>query len=728
MHNLISYFAPSDAAFADVGVPSLRGYFQRAMALNPDDLSPEHLFDVLDEVAVRRTRRFVKNHYVGDKVVINGVEKTITFPTPRVVRVDYDLDEVLPDVFDDLATALGADVSEEALNESLSAGVILADPGSVLTMARYVPSRFRIGGQTEQYEAQNAGLLRSNLLKRFESSSYAFERTVAKMITSHDRFRSALDSGLVLTGDALRGWAATDSDDIGEFIDSLDVTDGVADAADYDVTRLREAVEADRDLLARFHERVRNVRWDRDPKVNALVDELAAVSRDAEQEGVGDQDIRNKRKVLVFTYFADTADHLRRALHSLVSTDPRLGAYRDRLAVVSGSNKADRADVIIGFAPMTAGTGVEDDTYDLIITTDVLAEGVNLQQARHIINYDLPWNPMRLVQRHGRIDRIGSPHREVFMRCFFPDEDLDRLLGLEERLQRKLKQAAAAVGIGHVLPGVDPVERVITETRERIQQIRREEAVLFDDDSNAALSGEEYRRKLANAFQHRGTRDRVMALPWGSGTGMIRDGAEPGIVFCARIGDHPKPWYRYVPLNPDLTVQHVPNGDGAQVPYVVDDTLSCLAHADPRSPETSAHLPETVYQAAFDAWAAAQADIYAKWTVQTDPANLAPPIPRVMRDAAALVTEHGAFLGDAQDPLAAQLNAPYVLRIQREVRHVLNTPDTPTREKIEVLRDLATRFGLTPPPPVAPLPAIIQDDIYLVSWVGIVPAATAGTG
>jgi hypothetical protein len=70
LYNLIGYFASNDAAFADVGITSLRAYFQRAIALHPDDLSPEHLFDVLDEVAVRRTRRFVKNHYVGDRITI----------------------------------------------------------------------------------------------------------------------------------------------------------------------------------------------------------------------------------------------------------------------------------------------------------------------------------------------------------------------------------------------------------------------------------------------------------------------------------------------------------------------------------------------------------------------------------------------------------------------------------------------------------------------------------
>ncbi|MFF7855699.1 helicase-related protein [Streptomyces sp. NPDC007904] len=721
LYNLIAYFTPNDSAFSDVGIPSLRAYFQRAISMNPDDLSPEHLFDVLDEIAVRRTRRFVKNHYVGDRVVVNGVEQEIRFPTCRVVRVDYDLNEVLPGVFDDLAAALGAEVAEETLADTLAAGVILDDPGEVLTMARYVPSRFRLHGNTEQYEAQNAGLLRSNLLKRFESSSYAFEQTVTKMITSHDRFLDALESGLVLTGDALREWAVSAADDVEEWLESLDATDseGVADAADYDVAALSEAVRADRDLLETFRGRVRAVHPSTDPKISALIDELAEVARDAAAEGIGEQDTRNKRKVLVFTYFADTANYLDRALRNALPTDPRLAPYRNRMAVVSGPDKANRSEIIVGFAPLTAGTGVEDDTYDLIVTTDVLAEGVNLQQARHIINYDLPWNPMRLVQRHGRIDRIGSPHSEIYMRAFFPDKDLDKILRLEERLQRKLKQAAASVGVGEVLPGVDPVERNIAETRERIEQIRREEAALFNDGGNAALSGEEYRRRLANAFRHSVTKERVLSLPWGAGTGFQREGASPGFVFCARIGDHAKPWYRYVPLNSDLTLQTSgPAGD----PVIVDDTLACLAHADPQSDTVPAALSEEMYSAAFEAWSAAQQNIYSSWMFQTDPANLAPQVPRVMREAAALVQAHGQFLGDAQDALAARLNAPYTLRVQREIRHALTSSDRTTEDKVRELAAIADQFGLRPPSPPPLLPIITIDDIHLVSWTAISPA------
>ena len=321
LYNLIVYFTPNDAGFGDVGIPSLRAYFQRAIAMHPDDLSPEHLFDVLDEIAVRRTRRFVKNHYVGDTVVINGVEQQIRFPTCRVVRVDYNLDEVLPGVFDDLAVALGAEVAEQTLADTLAAGVILDEPGKVLTMARYVPSRFRLDGQTEQYEAQNAGLLRSILLKRFESSSYAFAQTVTKMISSQDRFLDALGSGLVLTGDALREWAASSTEDVEEWMESVDDTDGVADAADYDVGTLSTAVQADRGLLETFRARVGALHPGVDPKVGVLVGELATIAKDAADEGIGEQDTRNKRKVLIFTYFADTATYLHGALRDAITTD-----------------------------------------------------------------------------------------------------------------------------------------------------------------------------------------------------------------------------------------------------------------------------------------------------------------------------------------------------------------------------------------------------------------------
>ncbi|OKI21371.1 helicase [Nocardiopsis sp. TSRI0078] len=713
LHNLISYFATNDAEFADVGIPSLRAYFNRASALHPDDLSPEHLFDVLDEVAVRRTRRFVKNHYVGDEVFINGKKREISFPTCRVQRIDYNLDELLPGIFEELATALGADTVD-----GTATGVILERLGAVLTMARYVPSRFKRRGAAEQYEAQNAGLLRSNLLKRFESSAQAFEKTVGKMVESHALFLEALESGMVLTGKALGEWGDFASEDIEEFLDSADSPENVSSTDGYDIGRLREAVEADLALLQQFRTKVQTVDIHNDPKVAGLLEQLATIAREAEEEGIGADDIRNKRKVLIFTYFSDTADYLDRAVKHAITVDDRLSAYRDRVVLVKGGDKAGRGDAITGFAPMTAGTGTEEDHYDIIVATDTLAEGVNLQQARHIINYDLPWNPMRLVQRHGRIDRIGSPHTEVFMRCFFPDEGLDAVLRLEERLQRKLKQAAASIGQDTVLPDVAAVERVITDTREQIDRLRREESVLFSDEGNSSLSGEEYRRQLANELQTPHVKDTALGLPWGSGSGFRRPGADPGFVFCARIGDHPKPWLRYVPMNRNLTVQVNP---GEEAAVVVDDILSCLAQATPPSATAEPVLDEWMYQAAFDAWEVAQEDILAQWMRQTDPLNLSPKVPKAMRDASALVRDHGSFL-EKQEELARRLNAPYAPRIQREIRWTLADQHKTDKEKVRALHEFAESNGLTPPPRVQPLPPAEKEDIHLVCWIAITPS------
>lgn len=728
LYNLLSYFVTNDAAFAEVGVPSLRDYFNRAMAMNPDDLSPEHLFDVLDQVAVRRTRQFVRNHYPNDTVTIKGETRQIAFPTPKVRRVDYDLEQALPGMFLRLADALGVDNLDEA--GGIAPDVARDMRGKILTLARYTPSRFRLSdlGETAQYERQNAGLLRSALLKRFESSGYAFQRTLEAMIRSHEQFLSALAAGAVLTGDALREWASSVSDNLEDFLDSYsgDADAYVSNASDYDLTTLRDEVEADLELLRSFHTDMVEHHSNNDPKIDALVEELVAIVEQADRDGVTDEQKRNCRKVLLFSYFADTVEHIQSRLLARIHDDPRLACYQDRVAIASGPDRRGRAEVIAGFAPRTAGSDADEDLYDLLIATDVLAEGVNLQQARNIINYDLPWNPMRLVQRHGRIDRIGSLHSEVYLRCFFPDTHLESLLGLEDRLQRKLKQAAAAVGVGDVLPGFAGREVNITETRDQIDRLKSEDAGLFESGGSAALSGEDFRRRLERALRDIPTRSAVLELPWGSGTGFIRPGSEPGFVFCARIGDQPQPWFRYVPLTADLTVQTRPAvQDGTEVlmPVVVDDTLACLAQADPGESTVERVLSEPMYQAAFDAWAIAREHIVTAWNYLADPANSRPDIPRSLRTAAQLVRDHGLHLGNWQNELIDRLEAPHAPRIQRIVNGILGLTDKAPSQRVDELASLARRNNLTPYKAPEPKPFITPDDVHLICWSAITPTA-----
>ncbi len=713
LYHQLGYFLPNDAAFTDVGIASLRDHFARAMALHPDDLTPEHLFEVLDAVAVRRTRSFVKRHYPNDTVPLNGRDQTITFPTPRVRKVSYDLDAVLPGFFDRLEAALdpGADPD---------------DPGT-LTLARYSPSLYRLDRQSESYEMQLAGLLMSGLLKRFESSPYAFARTCETMAASHSSFLSLLDHGRVATGEALADWITTDSDDVDEVGKYLDHHVGLTDDADaYDVERLRGHVDCDRDLLRSFAAKARTVARADDPNLAELVEQLATISADAVATGIGPDDTRDRRKVLIFSYFADTVDWIFEHLAEVTKTDRRLAPYRGRIAWLSGSTgKPNKESVVWGFAPRTtdAPVGSDQDLYDIVVTTDVLAEGVNLQQARHIFNYDLPWNPMRLVQRHGRIDRIGSPHAEVFVHCVFPDDRLDDLLNLEERLQRKIKQAAASIGVGEVLP--DQTGRDITygETREEIERIRGTDATLLERGGTArgTLSGEEYRQELRQAVEQV-WRERIEGLAWGSGSGMaapVGGRHRPGYVFCIRVGDWDQALFRYVEFGGGDEDELGDDDGGAS--SVVSDTLGCLDRARPPDGfDTPRVLDDDTHHGAYEAWAVARADVVKQWNRLADKANLEPRVPAALARAGEILRSHppAGLTQDRIDRAVDSLSAPYPERTIRTIRAAMAGADDPASQA-ETILDVIDDLGLRPYEPPQPRPEITEGDVHLVCWLAL---------
>ncbi len=718
LYNLLAYFVRNDAEFATAGIPSLRERFKQASLTDPDALDPEQLFDVLSPVVVRRTRSYVKHYYPDAELEIRGVRQRVSFPRPEVRPVTYDLSTVLPGFLDRFAAAL--DIPDDG---SGGAGVVLsaserrAAGQEALTLARYAPSAYKLGDDGfETYEGQVAGLLRSGLLKRFESSTHAFANTCETMAGSHDQFLDLLDQGLVATGAALRELSASDSDDFDVLLAEHGEEWNWASASEYDAARLRADVEADRDLLLAWAAEARSVTPDDDPKLRALADELAIILNEAEDDVGETSTERDRRKVIVFSYYADTVSWIFGWLSTAVAADSRLAPYRDRVVAVSGSDReVDQQRALFGFAPITAEAPPgQADEYDVMVSTDVLAEGVNLQQARHIINYDLPWNPMRLVQRHGRIDRIGSPHTRVWMRCFMPDRQLEGLLGLEERLQRKIKQAARSIGIeGHIIPGSEVSDRSYTETREAIEAIRRGETG-FLDETQAGMSVEEYRQQLREGLENPFLAEQIKKLAWGSGSGKAVEGAEPGFVFCAKVGDNPDPHFRYVNMaDPDH-------------PIVVADLLASLKHAY-ATPQTDRVLDEDTHRLAYQAWSAARQSVFETWMWATDPRNLQPEVPKVMRDAAELVRRNPPPGMDqaAVDRLYDTLNAPYAERVRKQVRSALNDGED-AADKVAGLVEVVERLALTPPVEPTPLPLIDGTDINLVCWMAIVPVVGGG--
>ena len=315
---------------------------------------------------------------------------------------------------------------------------------------------------------------------------------------------------------------------------------------------------------------------------------------------------------------------------------------------------------------------------------------------------------MRLAQRHGRIDRIGSAHDEVFLHCIFPDRQLDGLLGLEARLRYKIKQASASIGTGEILPDQPGQDREFTETREEIRKLRREEAVLFERGGTArsSLSGEEYRQELRKALQDPQVARHIKALPWGSGSGMsVAPGQRPGYAFCIRVGDHARPLFRFVAME-DLE---------ASSPSLSDETLICLDAARPAQGwHAPRNLTDRTADLAYAAWQVARTDVAARWNFMADKANLEPDVPRALRRAAEIVRTNPPPEENREtiDRALDTLGAPYPERTVRRFRQAMNAATEPVvqaRHIMAVIREL----GLEPYAPPEPLPQITLDDVHL---------------
>ena len=725
LYHLIRFFLRQDAHLANQGILSIRGRFEAAMREDPSNLSPDLLYPIIDATTVKRTRQFVRKHYAGDTIPgPDGQPRRIEFPVPHAVTVRYALDQRLPGFFDRLEAALDPD-SDDAI-----------------TFARYTPAAYllRVDDPEERFRGRAVvGLLRSGLLKRFESSAHAFRKTTQRMAAMHDVFLDALDAGYVVTTAFLSELSADDEAGMEEMLAGAgDDPDErlYSDASLYDVERLRQQVERDRDLLRELAHDAAKITLDRDPKLGALAHALAQVAEQAEREAAHSEDERQKRKVLVFSSYADTVEWIRDYLNDAVREDPGLEPYRGRVATATGSGRTStesRLAAVQGFAPVSMGAPAarDADRFDLLVSTDVLAEGVNLQQCRHIVNFDMPWNPMRLVQRHGRIDRIGSPHHRVFLRTIFPVDRLDRLLNLEQRILAKLAMAAASVGVAAPIEGAAHGSQVFTETREEIEKLLREDAALFErgGTAGAAQTGEEYRQTLRKALQ--AERDRIVEMPWKTGSGMVKRGARRGFFFCAVVGHGTKlerTYLRFVPADADWA----PDRSAA----VQSEVGACLRLIECEE-DTPTWFPAVVQERAYDFWTVARKDVWEHWMRETDPANLQPRLRPLNRRVA-------AFIRDNPPPDVSEdrvrcalevLESPWPRREEMMLRQWFDASadaNLPKQRRGAALSrhliDQVLDTGLEPlrPPPV--LPVIEPAEVELICWLGIEAQESAADG
>lgn len=305
---------------------------------------------------------------------------------------------------------------------------------------------------------------------------------------------------------------------------------------------------------------------------------------------------------------------------------------------------------------------------------------------------------MRLVQRNGRVDRIGSKHDTVHLHTFFPDQELDRLLDLEANLRRKIAQANAAIGVETVvIPGDDPVERVFDDTRAEIERIAAEDASFIDEKEAEldAFSGEVFREELRQALMQ-AREGELKSLPWGIGSG-FRSTKVPGVVFAARAGSRVE--WRFVPLGP---------GD------LSSDRLALLGLA--RCTESTVrHVPEDVRAQLFDLWDRARDAILADRQAELDPATRAAAVPKAQRDAVTLLFAALTIEPAVQERLIEALQAPWPLTVSRALRGILDRPDASDAAKVDQIVAYVEGEGLRAPR-IAVEPAVGRDDIHLVCY------------
>ncbi len=364
-------------------------------------------------VMVRRTRKEVMKHYEDDLK-----KQKVFFPHVNPPeKVYYLLDDKLNKLFNETIKTIKS-----------------------LTYARYKPVIYlkhpyptETKSNIEYLSQMNlAGLMKVLLLKRLESSFYSFTSSLKRFLKSYKQVLKEFErSGKVYMSKKLNIYelideiSQTDNPDIDSFLMEIENSN---DVIVYEKDQLQESfytnLKADIEAVERLYQK-----WeeqDFDPKLSKLLNLLKTDPR-----------ISKDTRLLIFTEFAETVGYLEQNLKKEFGSEV--------IAYTSSSNRKVREKILQNFDPNQPEHRSENDIR-ILITTDVLAEGVNLHRANVIVNYDIPWNPTRVLQRVGRINRVGTAFSEIYIFNFFPVDKTEKEIGLEAAAVAKLQAFHEALG------------------------------------------------------------------------------------------------------------------------------------------------------------------------------------------------------------------------------------------------------------------------------------------
>ena len=429
-------------------------------------------FEVLDSLTIARSRKHITNYY--DTTAIGKFPKR-----NKPLSIESPLTE------------------DNSVRYSY-----IADQLSLLNLSVYTPLNYVLPGRMEGYEqlydkASKSGkggklrqvdrerslqiLMRINLLKRLESSVNSFRITLDGIISQIEDALKAIEGGrtngeyngiLTKINDENFDWESEWGDE--ENIIGRKVKIYIEDI---DGTRWQEDLSSDLILLKELMETTTPIEEERDTKLQSL-------------KGLLDNKIVNpfnagNKKVIIFTAFADTAEYLYKALYRYAKE-----AYGLNTALVTGTKRlcsekkipTDLNVILSCFSPISKDKhqiypNIEE-SIDILIATDCISEGQNLQDCDYLINYDIHWNPVRIIQRFGRIDRIGSINKSITLVNFWPDLTLNAYINLKQRVEnRMLISNMAGTGDDNIL---NTDEKDLEYRKIQLQKLKEEVVDLED--------------------------------------------------------------------------------------------------------------------------------------------------------------------------------------------------------------------------------------------------------
>jgi ERCC4-related helicase len=483
----------NDHAFADVGLNSVENILKQAqMVFNQwsellddertgetfVDMMDLNYFKLLDTITIARSRKHIEKYY--------DLEEIGKFPIRRPPVNQYsDID--VEDIFPPLSKV---NLKIKRLNLGIYSPILylLSDKRDAYS-EKYdiaVGEGHTVFKQSDR-ERQIVNLMRINMLKRMESSIHSFKLTIRTLLEKIDDVLYKIENHDINYDPKVDILLIDPEED--EYDDMMFGKKKKVLFKDMDLIKWKQDLEADKDKLEDILYDAEQITPDRDAKLQDLKEKIESKIKNPIN--------LNNKKIVIFTAFADTAQYLYENLHEWA-----LNNHQIHSALVTGSNvnhttleevrSTDINDILTNFSPVSKerakiNPNMEEEI-DILIGTDCISEGQNLQDCDYLINYDIHWNPVRIIQRFGRIDRIGSTNNEIQLVNFWPNLELDEYINLKGRVESKMVMVdVSATGEENIIE--DGARKKMNDLEYRRKQLMRlKEEVIDLEDVSGGIS------------------------------------------------------------------------------------------------------------------------------------------------------------------------------------------------------------------------------------------------